>query len=259
MTDTLYKILVDGKSCHGGTLEWSQPKDGAPGDWHRYDGRLKICESGIHLTKDPMSWYKHRARIFEAEADGIAEWQGDKCVARASRLIREVEAPAPWTRVDKLIDSISSVHWFKPDGMPDPKWKLFTGKILDAAWTAARDAAWAAAWDAAGDAARAAAGAAARAAARAAAGDAAGDAAWAAAWGAAWDAARAAAGAAAGDAAGAAAWAAGLLARIELVRDLPIDAKHIAHAEARWRVWQKGYALLCDVDGVLYVYAKETP
>ncbi len=31
--------------------------------------------------------------------------------------------------------------------------------------------------------------------------------------------------------------------------------KYLAHAKARWEVWQKGYALLCDVNGVLYVYA----
>jgi len=242
--ETLYKVLVDGKSCHGGTMEWSLPQGDAPGEWHRYDGALKICERGIHLTRNPMAWYKHRARIFEAEADGIAEWQGDKCVAQAARLIREVEAPALWARIEKFVDGIASVQWFKPDGKPDPEWKLFTGDTWDtagaAAWDAARATARAAAWDAA----RAAAWDAARAAARAAARDAA--------WAAAWDAARAAA----WDAAGAAAVAADLLARIEFVRDLSIDPKHIEHAEARWRVWQKGYALLCDVDGVLYVYAK---
>ena len=206
--ETLYKVLVDGKSCHGGTMEWSLPQGDAPGEWHRYDGALKICERGIHLTRNPMAWYKHRARIFEAEADGIAEWQGDKCVAQAARLIREVEAPALWARIEKFVDGIASVQWFKPDGKPDPEWKLFTGDT----------------WDTAGAAA--------------------------------WDAARATARAAAWDAAGAAAVAADLLARIEFVRDLSIDPKHIEHAEARWRVWQKGYALLCDVDGVLYVYAK---
>ena len=36
-----------------------------------------------------------------------------------------------------------------------------------------------------------------------------------------------------------------------------LGKKHIDHANARWEVWQKGYALLCDVQGVLYVYAAE--
>jgi hypothetical protein len=37
--------------------------------------------------------------------------------------------------------------------------------------------------------------------------------------------------------------------------DLDIPAKHRKHVRDRWRVWQKGYGLACDVDGVLYVYA----
>ena len=36
-------------------------------------------------------------------------------------------------------------------------------------------------------------------------------------------------------------------------------AKHLKHTKARWEVWQKGYGLLCDVDGVLYVYCSGKP
>jgi len=74
---------------------------------------------------------------------------------------------------------------------------------------------------------------------------------WAAARDAAWAAARDAARAAAGDAA----WDAALLSRCLVVSDL-IDPKHLAHARARWDVWRRGYGLLCDVDGVMYVYRK---
>lgn len=64
----------------------------------------------------------------------------------------------------------------------------------------------------------------------------------------------------AGAAARAAAWdAAGDAALytqvIHICADLKLDEKHIEHAKARWQVWQKSYCLLCDVDGVLYVYA----
>jgi hypothetical protein len=38
--------------------------------------------------------------------------------------------------------------------------------------------------------------------------------------------------------------------------DLAIDDKHREYVRKRWQVYQKGYAVLCDVDGVLYVYAK---
>ncbi|MBK9272828.1 MAG: hypothetical protein IPM48_14680 [Saprospiraceae bacterium] len=56
--DKLYKILVDGRSCHGGDLKWSLPtKKGnkwIPGEWHEVKGDLKICERGLHLTKKPL-------------------------------------------------------------------------------------------------------------------------------------------------------------------------------------------------------------
>lgn len=38
--------------------------------------------------------------------------------------------------------------------------------------------------------------------------------------------------------------------------DLNIDSKHREHARARWDVWQRGYGLLCDVNGIFYVYEK---
>jgi hypothetical protein len=35
---------------------------------------------------------------------------------------------------------------------------------------------------------------------------------------------------------------------------LSLDPKHIEHFDARWDVWRRGYALLCDVNGKLFVY-----
>ena len=59
------------------------------------------------------------------------------------------------------------------------------------------------------------------------------------------------------DAARGAAWDAALYSDYIITSDLTFKdkEKHLAHAKARWEVWQKGYGLLCDVDGVLYVYA----
>jgi hypothetical protein len=37
---------------------------------------------------------------------------------------------------------------------------------------------------------------------------------------------------------------------------LPMDTKYLCHLNARMEVWRKGYCLLCDVNGTLYVYAK---
>ena len=50
-----------------------------------------------------------------------------------------------------------------------------------------------------------------------------------------------------------------LQARMIVVSDLdyPGKEKHEAHVLSRIEVWQKGYGLLCDVNGVLYVYVKK--
>ena len=82
-----------------------------------------------------------------------------------------------------------------------------------------------------------------------------------------WNAAWAAALAAAGDAARNAAWNAALdaaldaalMAQFLICAHLPIKNKdkHFAHVKARMQVWEKGYGLVCDVDGVLYVYSKK--
>jgi hypothetical protein len=256
VTDSpLYKVLVDGKSCHGGQLEWSLPKKRGrgwtPGEWHRYDGKLRICETGIHLTNKPDAWLRPGCEIYRADADGIHEWEGDKCVARAARLLRPEPKPAYWLAVEKFLrDELPTVKWFKPDGKPLPQWKLFTAPAWDAArgaaWDAARDAAWNAARDAAEDAAWNAAWNAARGAARNAARDAARDAAWNAARGAARDAAW-----------NAAEDAADFCVIERLCADLEIAESGRNGFRARWEVWLKGYAVLCDVDGVLYVYAAE--
>ena len=247
-----YKILSqDGHSINGGNLQWSLPrKDGRkwiPGEWHEFVGELRPCKSGLHLTIDPWNtWYRWGARVFVAEHGGECIDHGDKIVCRKARLLRELRCPRWLSEAGRFVASIGGIPYYRPDGKPLKGWKVFTAPAWDAAWDAARAAAWAtagyAAWDAAGDAA----------------GDAARAAAWAAAWAAAraaaWAAARAAAGDAAGDAAWDAAGDAALLAQCLIVADR-IDRKHLNHAKDRMRVWQKGYCLLCDVAGVLYVYA----
>ena len=47
-----------------------------------------------------------------------------------------------------------------------------------------------------------------------------------------------------------------LLAQCLIVKD-KLAPEYLHHARARWKVWQKGYVLLCDVKGILYVYAQE--
>ena len=142
------------------------------------------------------------------------------------KVLRKELKALKWDLLVKDITQIKKYPFFKPTNKPLKKWKLFKGKTWDAARDTARDAAW----DAARDAAR--------------------DAALDAAWDAAWDAARGAALDAARDVA--------LLIRVKFCMNLglKIAKKHIVHVCERIEVWKRGYGLLCDVDGKLYVYAK---
>ena len=162
----LYKILVNGKSCHGGDLKWSLPKGEKAGKWHTVKGDLKICSKGIHLTNEPFNWYKWGCTLYEAEAKDIIAWEDNKCVCRSARLVKEFPHPKWWTDVEGWVATLSKIAWLKPDGKPKKEWKLFETRAAawDAVWDAAGAAAGAAAGDAAGDAARAAAWDAARAA-----------------------------------------------------------------------------------------------
>jgi hypothetical protein len=247
---TLYKVLVNGRSCHGGNLAWSLPtrqgRRWIPGQWQEVTGDLAMCSRGLHLTTAPyQSWWKWGATAYIAEAQNISAWREDKCVCATARLLRPAPVPRWWAKTETLVASLTDLPWLKPDGKPLKAWRLFP--TLLAAWDAAEDAARAAAWDAAEDAAEDAARAAAKAAARAAAWDAARAAAWDAAEAAAWDAAGVAGRNAAGD-------AALYVVVAGLCGDLVVAACHRRHVLRRWRVWQKGYGLLCDVKGTLFVY-----
>jgi hypothetical protein len=174
----LYKVLVDGKACHGGTLAWSLPTpDGAggftPGQWHAVSGPIEVCRSGLHLTIDPHRWLQVGGAVYQAEGRGEAQTEDDKTAFAEARLLRPAPEMVPvwWSGVTAFVrEEIPAVPWFQPDGDPDPAWRLVTAQTWAAAWAAAG----AAARDAAGAAAGAAAWAAAGAAAWAAAGDAAG-------------------------------------------------------------------------------------
>jgi hypothetical protein len=170
--------------------------------------------------------------------------------------------------VSFIYTEIPKMPFFKPDGKPKKEWKIFYGDTWDAAYDAASGAAWDAAYDAARgaaygaayDAGYDAAYDAARGAAYDAASGAAYDAAYDAARGAAYDAARGAAYGAAYDAGYDAASDAALMSDYLMTSDLKFKdkAKHLKHVLARWEVWQKGYGLFCDVDGVLYMYAAKS-
>lgn len=187
-------------------------------------------------------------------------------------------------KIFKFLEEIPHTSFFKPDGKPKKEWKIFYGKTWSDAEEAAREAAWDKRWDKARSEAWEAAhyavwnikrdegwdstlnfafndtvnaaGVAAqkithlavlKKAARRDALERAGEMKK--------GVARVAARTALRDAG----WDASLVARCIMVSNLNFNDKdkYFAHAKARWRVWQKGYGLLCEIDNVLYVYAAE--
>lgn len=110
----LYKVLVDGRSCHGGRMAWSLPTKGTdgswtPGEWHEVDGPVVLCRSGLHLTDSPQHWWIDGATAYEVEAEGVV---GDpnrtpdrKVAARRVRLLRPVgpEVFSDATETEKLL------------------------------------------------------------------------------------------------------------------------------------------------------------
>lgn len=184
-----YKVLdATGRSCHGGTAEWSLPRGKRPGKWMP-SVAVDPCHSGYHVCepRDLLEWLG--PRIWVVELRGEVVRADGKTVAAQARLV----APTPWddrrARLYAADCAARVLHLYerrypedhRPRRAIDATRQFARGEI----WAAARDAAWAAAWAAARDAAK----------------DAARDAARAAAWAADWNAA----GAAAGDAARAAA------------------------------------------------------
>ena len=89
----LFKILVDGKPCHGGEGEYP-----AIGKWTaRAKDDLSCCKNGYHLTADPLRWWLPKAQLFLAEADGLPCGDStDKACFVRIRLQLEIKKDWPW-------------------------------------------------------------------------------------------------------------------------------------------------------------------
>ena len=117
ITVPLYKVLVNGASCHGGSMTWplpTQAQDGTwtPGEWVGVEGALIECQNALHLTDQPASWYQPEGQCWLAEHRGetVGELNGtwqSKIGVREARLMRPVawEDVAVWSEGDHTIKS----------------------------------------------------------------------------------------------------------------------------------------------------------
>jgi hypothetical protein len=199
--------------------------------------RVELSPPNEDYTKPLTEW------VYRVDQDNTPEWYSAKEAEIAARHeLDKWRKKRQWffDAID-FVQTIKDVKWLDGHKKPLKAWKVFAARsaawdavrsaVRDGVRSAARSAAWDAVRSAVRDGVRSAAGLAAGSAVR--------------------DAVRSAAGSAAQDAER----DADLMARCIVVAD-KIDPKHLAHAKSRWAVWQAGYGLLCDVDGVLYVYRK---
>jgi hypothetical protein len=117
MNEKYYKVLVDGKSCHGGNLIWSLPTDNKPGDWHSVDGDIVLCQNGLHVTTNPTHWWKDGCTVYEVEIDGEIGGRDDaksKIVVPKVRLLTTVELLIIDGKWKIMQDEFKSSGWSDP-------------------------------------------------------------------------------------------------------------------------------------------------
>jgi hypothetical protein len=121
---TVYKVLKDGKSCHGGTHTWDLPQENdgttTPGAWQELPESVEliVCESGFHVTTDPESWLLPFSQVYEAETDDeniidddLYRREGDKTIHRRVRLLRPAPEMIPvWMRdTEAFVTSLDDI------------------------------------------------------------------------------------------------------------------------------------------------------
>ena len=221
-----YKVLTSNGRSTFQDYQWPLPHDGQAGAWvDAHDpGPLELCGNGIHVTSWGgvwANWIVTNGVIYRVEIEGDT-------VGDIDDVEKERKIAARRARLTRVVTRAECPDWWQEtqafiDELPVLPWLRPDGNpdptwqlfpTWSAARSAARSAAESAAWSAARSAARSAA------------------------WGAARSAARSAV----------------LTTTALICSDLSLAPEHLDYTTARMNVWRKGYGLLYDVDGILYVY-----
>lgn len=83
----LFKVLVDGKACHGGDAKYPPV-----GVWTE-DIEPTVCWCGWHLTTDPLMWWKPNCTLWLAEGAGVVTGdESNKAAFQRVRLLEQITA-----------------------------------------------------------------------------------------------------------------------------------------------------------------------
>ena len=86
----LFKVLVDRKPCYGGVPVEGDARYPKVGEWTQQK-TPRCCESGWHLTTDPLRWWQPKATLWLAEGRGLISGDGgDKAAFSSVRLVQQV-------------------------------------------------------------------------------------------------------------------------------------------------------------------------
>ncbi len=125
----LFKVLVDHKACSGG--DYTYPPIG---EWTPEVDPM-MCDSGYHLTSDPLFWWKPNAKVFLAEGLGCPKTshKNDKAVFRSVRLLEEVTKDTPNVLAHPRLVAFLVASMRSLDPQADISWANLSGANLSGA------------------------------------------------------------------------------------------------------------------------------
>ena len=124
----LFKVLVDGKACHGGSGEYPPV-----GEWTEAVDP-KCCESGWHLTSDPLRWWLPKSTLWLCEAElPIDGDNSDKAAFRRVRRICEITREWPYLPMFPRVRCFLAASMRSMDANADIAWANLSGANLSGA------------------------------------------------------------------------------------------------------------------------------
>jgi hypothetical protein len=125
----LFKVLVDGKPCHGGQDDYPPA-----GTWTSTVDELTCCVSGWHLTSDPLAWWTPKAELWLAEPQlPLHGDTSDKAAFAAVRLVERITRDWPYLPLFPRVRCFLAASLRSVDPAADIGWAQLAGANLSRA------------------------------------------------------------------------------------------------------------------------------